>query len=132
MSTYAMNEYLTEMFFCMSKLALCYFSVLFVIITFISKKRTHIIQAVVLAGVAIYNSFATIPLFTYLSMFIMTLLFARRAFDIVQDGNFFNLPVFKIVFFISTIIIAIWGVMALGLLDFFIIYILRIDPMFSL
>ncbi|WP_041396064.1 hypothetical protein [Photobacterium profundum] len=132
MSSYAMNEYLTEMFFCMSRLALCYFSVLFVIITFISKKRTHIVQAIVLAGIAVYNSFSAIPVFTYLSLFIMTLLFLRRSFDIVEAGNFFNLPAFKIILFMSTVIIAIWGIMGLGLLGFFIIYILRIDPMFSL
>ena len=57
MSTYAMNEYLTEMFFCMSRLALCYFSVLFVIITFISKKRTHIVQAIVLAALPSTTAF---------------------------------------------------------------------------
>jgi len=132
MSIYSAYYSLIDFFFDTLELTTLSFSTLFVIASFASRRITHIIQAIVLAGIAIYNSFSVAPIFTYLSMYMMTLSAPFRIFDIVRRGIITDPLIIKIVLFFILAIIIIWIIMALGVLGFFAISALGIDPVFDL
>lgn len=132
MSTYSAYYSLIDLFFDTLELTTLSFSTLFVIASIASRRITHIIQAIVLASIAIYNSFSVAPIFTYLSMYMMTLSAPFRIFDIVWRGIITDPLIIKIVLFFVLAIIIIWIIMAVGMLGFFAISALRIDPAFDL
>jgi hypothetical protein len=132
MSIYSAYYSLIDLFFNTLELTTLSFSTLFVIASFASRRITHIIQAIVLAGIAIYNSFSVAPIFTYLSMYMMTLSAPFRIFDIVWRGIITDPLIIKFVLFFVLAIIIIWIIMAVGMLGFFAISALGLDPVFDL
>ncbi|MFC1502820.1 hypothetical protein ACFL53_00495 [Pseudomonadota bacterium] len=121
-----------DIFFCAYDLTTLSLSMLFVIASLASGKITHIAQAIILASIAIYDSFSVIPTFTYLSMCIMSLSAPPRIWDVIQRGTITNPVIIKFLLLFSIVIIIIFSIMVLGMLGFFAASILKLDPTFDL
>ncbi|MFC1502819.1 hypothetical protein ACFL53_00490 [Pseudomonadota bacterium] len=106
-------------------------SLLFVTVSLASRKITHMTQAIVLGGIAIYDSFSVISVFTYLSMFIMSMSAPLRVLGAIRRGTITNPVIIKSLLLLIILLVIILATVVVVMLAFIAADALELDPTFS-
>lgn len=132
MSIYSMYYFFSDISDYINDLMLFSLSLLFVVTSFISRRLIHIIQAIALAGIAIYDSSSVFPVIAYLSMYIMSLSGIMRSYGLLRRGIITNPLTIKSLMWLTMSVTIICCTQVLVMIMFYVVSALRIDPVFDL
>ncbi|PSU44852.1 hypothetical protein C9J12_25505 [Photobacterium frigidiphilum] len=120
------NSYLDYIFYFLVLTLVCS-ALLFIIVSIVSGKITHITQVIVLTGIAIYDSFSFFPIFMVLSFAIMITSAPFRVHGAIRRGIIANPAIIKSLQILTKASQAIYGILSLIILVFVVASVLRLD-----